>query len=118
MFGFASLGQERVDLVDEDHCRLVATSHCEQRSHHLLAVAHPFRRQGRCAYTEEGRLALRSDTFTLKNKTFFREWQHSKTDRFGVGCSYSTGIFHVILTYQSFACAGRPKQQNSFGGAP
>ena len=39
MFTLAPLRQQRVDLVHEDDSRLVHTRHCEQRAHHLLALA-------------------------------------------------------------------------------
>ena len=36
----AALREERVDLIHEDDCRLVAPSNCKQRPHHLLTLTY------------------------------------------------------------------------------
>ena len=40
VLAFASLRQQRVDLVHEDDGRLVNARHCEQRSNHLLTLTY------------------------------------------------------------------------------
>lgn len=65
MVGPAALAQERVDLVDEDDCRLELVCEREQGGHELVRLAEPARGTGEISIGEGAGKARQNRTYHL-----------------------------------------------------